>query len=73
MSNLDDKSLYSRGLEFYKRNQLDSSLNFLMRIENKDLDTLKLISKIHIKKTNFDNAKTFLSEILSLDKKIYLP
>ena len=69
MSNFDNKSLYYRGLEFYKKNQLDSSLNFLMRIENKDLDTLKLISQIHIKKTNFDNAKTFLSEILSLDKK----
>ena len=57
MSNFDDKSLYSRGLEFYKKNQLDSSLNFLMRVENKDLDTLKLISQIHIKKTNFQSSK----------------
>ena len=69
MSNFEDKSLYSRGLDFYKKNQLDNSLNFLIRIEDKDLNTLKLISKIYIKKTDFDNAKIILNEILSLDKK----
>jgi len=69
MSNFEDKSLYSRGLDFYKKNQLDNSLNLLIRIENKDLNTLKLISQIYIKKTDFDNAKIVLSEILSLDKK----
>ena len=69
MSNFDDKSLYSSGLEFYKKNQLDNSLNSLIKIENKDLNTLKLISQIYIKRTDFDNAKTILSKILRLDEK----
>ena len=69
MSNFDNQSLYSRGLELYKKNQLDNSLNFLMRIENKDLNILKLMSQIHIKKKDFIVAKTILIEILSLDKK----
>ena len=46
MTNFDYKSLYSRGLDLFKKNQLDKSLHFLMRIENKDLNTLKLISQI---------------------------
>ena len=69
MTNFDDKTLYSKGLKFYKKNQLDNSLNFLMKIENKDLNTLKLMSQIYMKKTDFDNAKTILCEILNLDKK----
>ncbi len=69
MSNFDDKSFYSRGLDLYKKKQLDNSLNFLRRIGNKDLNTLKLISKIHIKKKDFNIAKTTLIEILRLDKK----
>ena len=69
MSNFDYKSLYSRGLELYKKNQLDNSLKFLMRIENKDLSTLKLMSQIHIKKKDFSIAKTILIEILRLDQK----
>ena len=69
MSNFDYKSLYFRGLELYKKNQLDNSLKFLMRIENKDLNTLKLLSQIHIKKKDFSIAKTILIEILRLDKK----
>ncbi len=69
MSNFDNQSLYSRGLELYKKNQLDNSLNLLMRIENKDLNILKLMSQIHIKKKDFIVAKTILIEILRLDKK----
>ena len=69
MSNFDYKSLYFRGLELYKKNQLDNSLKFLMRIENKDLSTLKLMSTIHIKKRDFSIAKATLIEILRLDKK----
>ena len=69
MSNFDYKSLYFRGLELYKKNQLDNSLKFLMSIENKDLSTLKLMSTIHIKKRDFSIAKATLIEILRLDKK----
>ena len=69
MSNFDNKSFYSKGLDLYKNNQLDNSLNFLMRIENKDLNTLKLMSQIHIKKKSFSIAKTILIKILRLDKK----
>ena len=35
MSNLNDESLYSKGLEQFKKNQLDNSLNFLLNIKKK--------------------------------------
>ena len=47
-----------QGLELYKKNQLDNSLKFLMRIENKDLNTLKLLSQIHIKKKILASQRT---------------
>jgi len=68
MGNFSDESLYSKGLEQFKKNQLDNSLNFLLSIKNKNLNTFKLISQIHIKKDDFKNAKLFLSKILDLDK-----
>ena len=69
MTNFDYKSLYSRGLDLFKKNQLDKSLHFLMRIKNKNLNTLKLMSQIHIKKKDFSIAKNILIKILRLDKK----
>ncbi len=69
MRNFKDESLYSKGLELYKKNQLDNSLNFLLSIKKKNLNTFKLISQIYIKKNNFKKAKLFLSKILNLDKK----
>ena len=68
MSNFNDESLYSKGLEQFKKNQLDNSLNFLLNIKKKNLNTLKLISQIHIKKNDFENAKISLGKILNLDK-----
>ena len=68
MTNFKDESFYSKGLEYYKKNQLDNSLDFLVKIKKKNLNTLKLISQIHIKKNNIDNAKQVLNEILRLDK-----
>ena len=50
MNNLTDENLYSQGLEHYKKKQFEISLNFLNKIKNKNLNTLKLISKIYIKK-----------------------
>ena len=44
MSNFKDESLYSKGLENYKKNQLDNSLDYLIKIK-KNLNTLKLIFK----------------------------
>ena len=35
MNKLNDESLYSKGLEYYKKNQLDNSLNFLNKIKKK--------------------------------------
>ena len=35
MSNFEDTSLYSKGLECYKKNQLDNSLSFLIKIKKK--------------------------------------
>ena len=67
MSNFEDTSLYSKGLEYYKKNQLDNSLSFLIKIKRKNLNTLKLISQIHLKKNNVHNAKLALKEILKLD------
>ena len=60
MSNFNDESLYSKGLEQFRKNQLDNSLNFLLSIKKKNLNTLKLISQIHIKKNDFENAKISL-------------
>ena len=68
MSNFNDESLYSKGLEQFKKNQLDNSLNFLLNIKKKNLNTFKLISQIHIKKNDFENAKISLGKILNLDK-----
>ena len=62
MSNFNDESLYSKGLEQFKKNQLDNSLNFLLNIKKKNLNTLKLISQIHIKKNNIKSAKRTLNE-----------
>ena len=70
MGNFKDERLYSKGLEYYKKNQLDISLDFLIKIKKRNLNTLKLISQIHIKKNNIDNAKQALNEILSFDKEI---
>ena len=50
MVNLSDESLYSKGLEQFRKNQFDNSLGFLLSIKNKNLNTFKLISQIHIKK-----------------------
>ena len=68
MGNFSDENLYSKGLELFKKNQLDNALNFLLSIKNKNLNTFKLISQIHIKKNDFKNAKLILSKILELDK-----
>ena len=69
MNNLNDESLFSKGLEYYKINQLDNSLNFLIKIKKKNLNTLKLISLILIKKNDLKNAKIALNKIISYDKK----
>ena len=71
MTNFEDKILYSKGLEYYKKNQLDNCLSFLIKIKKKNLNTLKLISQIHIKKNNLNDARVTLYEILSLDKKSF--
>ena len=68
MNNFKDESLYSKGLEYYKKNQLDKCLGFLAKIKKKNLNTLKLISQIHIKKNNLNDARVTLNEILILDK-----
>jgi len=68
MGNFKDEILYSKGVEYYKKSQLDISLDFLIKIKKKNLNTLKLISQIYIKKNNIDNAKQALNEILSFDK-----
>ena len=68
MGNFKDQRLYSKGVEYYKKDQLDISLDFLIKIKKKNLNTLKLISQIYIKKNNIDNAKQALNEILSFDK-----
>ena len=68
MSNFKDESLYYKGLEYYKKNQLDDCLDYLIKIKKKNLNTLKLISQTHIKKNDIKNAKIALNEILSLDK-----
>ena len=49
MRNFNDESLYTKGLEQFRKNQLDNSLDFLLSIK-KNLNTCKLISQIYIKK-----------------------
>ena len=68
MSNFSDESLYLKGLEKFRKNQLDNSLDLLLSINKKNLNTFKLISQIHIKKNDFENAKISLGKILNLDK-----
>ncbi len=68
MNSINDDKLYSLGLEHYKKNKLDNSYDFLVKIKNKNLNTYKLISNIHIKKNDFKNAEITLNQILSLDK-----
>ena len=68
MNKFKDENLYSRGLEYYKKNQLDNSLNFLIKIKKKNLNTLKLISQIYIKNNDFKNAKIVLVKILGLEQ-----
>ena len=46
MTNFKDEILYAKGLEYYKKNQLDNCLSFLLNIKKKNLNTLKLISQI---------------------------
>ena len=69
MRNFSDESLYTKGLEQFKKNQLDNSLDFLLSIKKKNLNTLKLISQIYIKQNNLKSAKSFLNKILNLDKR----
>ena len=69
MRNFKDESLYAKGLEQFRKNQLDNSLDFLLSIEKKNLNTLKIISQIYIKQKNLKSAKSFLNKILNLDKK----
>ena len=61
MTNFKDEILYAKGLEYYKKNQLDNCLSFLIKIKKKNLNTLKLISQIHIKKNNIKSAKRTLN------------
>ena len=68
MNSINDDKLYSLGLEHYKKNKLDNSYDFLVKIKNKNLNTYKLISNIHIKKNDFKNAEITLNQILNLDK-----
>ena len=68
MNSINDDKLYSLGLEHYKKNKLDNSYDFLVKIKNKNLNTYKLISNIHIKKNDFKNAEITLNQILCLDK-----
>ncbi len=69
MRNFKDESLYAKGLEQFRKNQLDNSLDFLLSIKKKNLNTLKIISQIYIKQKNLKSAKLFLNKILNLDKK----
>ena len=42
MSNFKDESLYSKGLENYKKNQLDNSLDYLIKIKKKKFKYIKI-------------------------------
>ena len=35
MGNFKDERLYSKGVEYYKKNQLDNSLDFSLRLKKK--------------------------------------
>ena len=50
MSILDDQELFCKGLQLFKDNNLDNSLNYINKIKNKNLNTLKLLSQIYKKK-----------------------
>ncbi len=47
MSNFKDESLYSKGLAYYKKNQLDNCLDHLIKIKKK---------KFKYPKINFSNT-----------------
>ncbi len=68
MSDFSDEVLYSKGVEYYKQNQFDNSLYFLSKIKNKNLNTLKLIAQIYIKKNDTKKTRIFLEKMLILDK-----
>ena len=69
MSILDDQELFSKGLQLFKDNNLDNSLNYINKIKNKNLNTLKLLSQIYKKKNDVKNTKIILNKIMNLDKK----
>ena len=51
MGNFKDERLYSKGVEYYKKNQLDISLDFLIKIKKKKFKYVKInISNIYKKK-----------------------
>ena len=68
MNKYDDQSLYSKGLDFFKNNKLDQALELFKKIENKNINSLNILSKICIKKNEIKNAKNYLNKILNLDK-----
>ena len=68
MNKYDDQSLYSKGLEFFKKNKLDEALELFKKIENQNINSLNILSKICIKKNEIKNAKNYLNKILNLDK-----
>ena len=68
MSNLKDEILYSKGIQYFKKNQLENSLHYLNKIKKKNINTLKALSQIYIRKNDNLNAKTVLGKILSLNK-----
>ena len=49
MSNLKDEILYSKGIQYYKKNQLENSLHFLNKIKKKK-HIKGIISNIYKKK-----------------------
>ena len=61
MSILDDQELFSKGLQLFKDNNLDNSLNYINKIKNKNLNTLKLLSQIYKKKNDVKNTKFILN------------
>ena len=69
MSILDDQKLFSKGLQLFKDNNLDNSLNYINKIKSKNLNTLKLLSQIYKKKNDIKNTKIILNKIINLDKK----
>lgn len=68
MNKYDDQSLYSKGLESFKKNKLDEALELFKKIENQNINSLNILSKICIKKNEIKNAKNYLNKILNLDK-----